>query len=58
MPKGPQTIVAVRILTATCVALAAMCAVLAWAWSQAREDAVCWRLAAEFQRPLDTACRR
>lgn len=57
MPKGPPTIVAVRILTAVSVALGVMCAVLAWAWNDAREEAACWRLAAEFQLPLDTACK-
>ena len=26
--------------------------------SQAREDAACWRLAAEFQLPAETACKK
>ena len=58
MSRGSRTIVAVRILTAVSVALAVMCVVLAWAWNEAREDAACWRLAAEFQLPAETACKK
>jgi hypothetical protein len=58
MSRGSRTIVAVRILTAVSVALAVMCVVLAWAWNEAREDAACWRLAAEFQLPPDSACKK
>lgn len=57
MRRGLQTIVAVRILAAVSVALAVMCAVLAWAWNKAREEAACWRLAAEFQLPIEDICQ-
>ncbi|MBL8772297.1 MAG: hypothetical protein JNK30_13025 [Phenylobacterium sp.] len=56
MPKVSRAIVAVRILTAVSVALAVMCAVLAWAWSAAREEAACWRTAAEFQLQPEGGC--
>ena len=47
--------IAARILAFVCVALALMCAGLAWAWNDQRQEAACWRVAAEFQRP-DGAC--
>jgi len=56
MSRASRTLVAVRILTAVSVALAVMCAVLAWAWSRAREEAACWRIAAEFQQQPEGGC--
>jgi hypothetical protein len=57
MSRGSRTIIAVRILTAVSVALAVMCAVLAWAWNDAREEAACWRAAAEFQLQPEGECQ-
>lgn len=57
MSRAPRTIIAIRILTAVSVALAAMCVALAWAWSDAREEAACWRTAAEFQLQPEGDCR-
>lgn len=59
MSKGSEparTITMLRIMALLCVLLALMCAALAWAWSQARESAACWRTAAEFQLQPDGAC--
>jgi hypothetical protein len=52
MANGVRTerpVVAVRIMAAVCVALALMCAGLALAWKSERDEAACWRAAAEFQ---------
>ncbi len=46
----------VRIMALLCVLLALMCAGLAWAWTEARASAACWRTAAEFQLPPEGAC--
>ncbi len=56
VPKD-RRIAAVRIMAAACVALALMCVGLAVAWNQQREEAACWRLAAEFQLEPEGACR-
>lgn len=58
MPKEhrpDRSLIAARILAFVCVVLALMCAGLAWAWNDQRQEAACWRVAAEFQRP-DGAC--
>jgi hypothetical protein len=55
VPKD-RRVAAVRIMAAACVALALMCVGLAVAWNQQREEAACWRLAAEFQLEPDGAC--
>jgi hypothetical protein len=52
--KGGRTVMAVRVLAFTCVALALMCAGLAYAWKVQRDQADCWRAAAQFQ--LEGAC--
>jgi len=50
MARGPnRTILTVRILAGACAVLAVMCAGLAYAWKTERENAACWRAAAEFQ---------
>lgn len=49
--------VAVRVLALICVALALMCAGLAWAWKTQREESECWRAAAQFQLQPDGDCR-
>ena len=54
-PNRP--VVAARILALLCVGLALMCAGLAWAWTQERQAAACWRAAAEFQLIPEDACR-
>ena len=56
-PKPDRTVVAVRIMTLLSVALAAMCAYLAYAWTSEREAAACWRTAAEFQYQPDDGCQ-
>lgn len=55
MSRG--SVVTVRILALVCVALALMCAALAWAWNDQREEAACWRAAAEFQLQPEGDCR-
>jgi hypothetical protein len=64
MTKAPKPdrapvrpVVAVRILAFVCLALALMCAGLAWAWRTQREEAACWRTAAEFQLMPEGECR-
>lgn len=57
-PSRPERrLIAVRILALISVALAVMCAVLAWAWNREREVAACWRTAAEFQLQVQGDCR-
>ena len=51
-----RAVVTVRILALLCVALALMCAVLAWAWTRERQAAACWQTAAEFQLLPETGC--
>jgi len=57
VPKD-RRVAAVRIMAAACVVLALMCLGLAVAWTQQREEAACWRLAAEFQLEPEGACSR
>jgi hypothetical protein len=47
----------VRIMAVVCVALAIMCASLALAWKSERDEAACWRAAAEFQLQPQGDCR-
>ena len=56
-PKPDRTVVAVRVMTLLSVALAVMCAYLAYAWNTERNAAACWRTAAEFQYQPDDECR-
>ena len=54
MSRAPRTIIAVRILALVSAALGVMCAGLAWAWQDQRQQTACWRTAAQFQQvPLD-----
>lgn len=46
-----------RILAGVCIALALMCAGLAWAWNDQREEAACWRAAVEYQLQPEGDCR-
>ena len=51
---APANLLAVRVLTLLCVGLALMCAGLAWAWQDQRQQVACWRTAAQFQQlPMD-----
>jgi hypothetical protein len=52
-----RPVVAVRIMALVCVALALMCASLAAAWKSERDEAACWRAAAEFQLQPQGECR-
>jgi len=56
-PVKDRRTLAVGIMAAVCVALALMCAGLAWAWSVEREEAACWRAAAQFQLQPEGDCR-
>lgn len=55
-PRKDRSVGAARILAGLCVALAAMCAGLAWAWTHERETAACWRTAAMFQLVPEDEC--
>lgn len=61
MSSGPRkpdrTLLTIRVMTGVSVALAVMCAVLAYAWQAERQTAACWRTAAEFQYHPDGDCR-
>ena len=57
VPAKDGRVAAVRIMAIVCVALALMCLALAWAWTQQREEAACWRAAAEFQLQPEGDCR-
>jgi hypothetical protein len=57
MSRAPRTVITVRILALVSVALALMCAGLAYAWKTEREVAACWRTAAEFQLEPEGECR-
>lgn len=52
-----RNVTALRILAGVCVALALMCAGLAWAWADQREEAACWRAAVEYQLQPEGDCR-
>ena len=56
-PKSDRTVVAVRVMALLSVALAVMCAYLAYAWTTERNAAACWRTAAEFQYQPDDGCQ-
>ena len=59
MPKGSplaRPLIAVRILALVAVVLAAICVVLAFAWTHERQTTACWRAAAEFQLMPDGDC--
>ncbi|WP_430424060.1 hypothetical protein [Phenylobacterium sp.] len=57
VPAKDRRVAAVRIMAAVSVVLAIMCVTLAWAWTEQREEAACWRIAAEFQRIPESDCR-
>ena len=44
-------------MTLLSVALAVMCAYLAYAWNTERNAAACWRTAAEFQDQPEDECK-
>ena len=56
-PAKDRRVAAVRIMAGVCMVLAIMCVTLAWAWNEQREEAACWRVAAEFQRIPESDCR-
>ncbi len=58
MRRRTGTPLAILVMAALCVGLGLMCAWLAWAWSIQREEAACWRAAAEFQLQPEGDCRR
>ena len=53
-PLKPTT--AVRVLAGVSVALAMMCAGLAIAWNHERDQAACWRAAAQYKLDVDDGC--
>jgi len=55
--KPDRAVVAVRLMALMSVALAVMCAYLAFAWTSERQAADCWRTAAEFQYHPEDECR-
>lgn len=55
--RAERLLVAVRIMAVVCVALAIMCASLAVAWKTERDEAACWRAAAEFQLQPQGECQ-
>jgi hypothetical protein len=55
--KSERSVIVVRVLALLCVALALMCAGLAYAWKVQREEADCWRAAAQFQLQPDGECK-
>jgi len=60
MSRGARAewpVVAVRVMAVVSVALAIMCASLAYAWKAERDEAACWRAAAEFQLQPQGDCR-
>lgn len=57
VPGKDRSVAAVRVMAGLCALLAVMCVTLAWAWNQQREEAACWRVAAEFQRIPESDCR-
>lgn len=56
MPGGSRAILTIRILALVSVALALMCAGLAWAWQDQRQQTACWRTAAQFQQVPPDDC--
>jgi hypothetical protein len=55
-PRPQRPVIVVRILALLTVVLAVMCAALAMAWQDEREQAACWRIAAEFQQQPEGGC--
>ena len=56
MSRAPRTIIIVRILALVCLALGLMCAGLAFAWQDQRQQTACWRTAAQFQQVPPDDC--
>lgn len=54
-PRGERATIV--ILAVVSMALALMCAGLAYAWKQQRDQAECWRAAAQFQLQPDGECK-
>lgn len=55
--RTARPVVALRIMAGLCMALALMCMGLAYAWNAERQEAACWRAAAEFQLQPQGDCR-
>lgn len=51
-----RALITVRILALVCLALGLMCAGLALAWQDQREQTACWRTAAQFQQVPPDDC--
>lgn len=56
LPKDRRTL-AVAVMAAVSAALAVICVGLAWAFTVQREEAACWRAAAQFQLQPEGDCR-
>ena len=56
-PRPGAERAAVAILAVVSVALALMCAGLAYSWKQQRDQAECWRAAAQFQLQPEGECK-
>ena len=55
--SGPlKATTAVRVLAAVSVALGLMCAGLAVAWRHERDQAACWRAAAQYKLEMEDSC--
>jgi len=54
--RPERSVVVVRIMALLCVVLAVMCVALAFAWQNERENAACWRTAAEYQLQGEGGC--
>lgn len=57
-PRPDRKLLAMRLMAGVCVALSLMCAGLAYAWKTERDEAACWRAAAQFQLVPSGDCRR
>jgi type II secretory pathway component PulK len=54
--KGMSAVTAVRVLALVSVALALMCAGLAFAWRAEHEAAECWRTMAQYKLETEGLC--
>lgn len=56
-PAKDRRTLAVAVMAAVSAALAVICVGLAWAFTVQREEAACWRAAAEFQLQPEGDCQ-
>lgn len=56
-PAKDRRTLAVAVMAVVCATLAMMCLVLAWAFTVQREEAACWRAAAQFQLQPQGDCQ-